>query len=121
MVLSEPYGRFITGFSQVAVPLFALTGKGIQYACSAACQQAFDELKCGLTTTQILSFPNFECHFKVATDESSSGLGAVSFQEYHGRKHVVAYASRTLRIDHAERNYSVTGCRHAPVHDSDKC
>jgi hypothetical protein len=54
-------------------------------------------IKYRLVTYPVLAFPQFEHPFKLATDASDIGLGAVLFQEYGGREHVVAYASRSLR------------------------
>lgn len=65
----------------------------------------FEELKYRLTTSPILAYQKFE-YPKLATDYSDVGLGAVLFQEYEGREHVIAYASRTL--NRPEKNYSVT-------------
>src|SRR5215208_5888459 len=55
----------------------------------------------------ILIYPNFSKKFLLFTDRSYMGLGAVLTQlDDQQKKHVVAYASRTL--NHAERNYAPT-------------
>ena len=81
-------------------------GKWSRFVWSDKCQTAFKELKYRLTTSPILAFPRFDHQFKLATDAGNVDLGAVLFQEYGGREHVIAYANRTLH--RPEKNYSVT-------------
>lgn len=54
----------------------------------------------------VLTPPDFSKAFKVQTDASNIGLGAVLTQDIEGEEHVVAFASRLLRG--AERSYSVS-------------
>lgn len=104
--LAGYYRRFIAGFSQLAAPLFALLEKGSQFVWSDACQSAFVELKYRLTTSPVLSFPQFDIPFQLAADASNTGLGAVLSQTVDGREVVIAYASWSLHKP--EKNYSVT-------------
>ena len=48
---------------------------------SSACDKAFALLKALLTQAPILTFPNFACDFRLETDASGLGLGAVLLQE----------------------------------------
>ena len=100
------YRSFVQGFSKVAAPLTSLLKKDVPFLWEETQQTAFDMLKSNLVNAPILRFPDYAKPFTVATDASYSGLGAVLLQDYMGKQHPVAYASRTLT--NAERNYSVT-------------
>ena len=54
--------------------------------------------------TPILAYANYEKPFKLHTDASENGLGAILYQKQDdGMEHVIAYASRTLFK--SEQNY----------------
>ena len=68
------------------------------------CQKAFDKLKQLCGQTPILAYTNYKKPFKLCTDASESGLGAVVYQRQDdGANHVIAYASCTL--SKSEKNY----------------
>ena len=70
-------------------------------------EEAFAQLKALLTQVPILSFPDFASSFRLETDASGLGLGAVLSQEQDdGTMRPIAYASRTLQPH--ERNYGST-------------
>ena len=54
----------------------------------------------------VLSYPNFQHEFQVATDASNHGVGAVLYQEYDGKTHYIAYGARAL--SGSEKNYGTT-------------
>ena len=56
----------------------------------------FDMLKVLCTSSPILAFVDFTKPFKLHTDASTIGLGAVLYQEQDGKERVIAYASRCL-------------------------
>ena len=64
---------------------------------TAECQQAFEHLKLLCSQTSILAYANYKKPFKLHTDASENGLGAVFFQKQDdGTDGVIAYASWTL-------------------------
>jgi len=100
------YRPFIEKFGIVAEPLTRLLRKDTPFAWSSEQQQAFEALKQRLTEAPVLSFPDFNETFYLATDASSIGLGAALMQRHDGRYKPIAFASR--KLNQAERNYSVT-------------
>ena len=60
-------------------------------------QEAFERLKQLSTTLPILAYANYQKPFRVYTDASEKGLGAVLSQvQENGKESAIAYASRTL-------------------------
>lgn len=108
------YRRFIPAFSKIAAPLNALThGTNGQERKTAAinwspeCQQAFDQLKTALINAPILAYADFSLPFRLYTDASFDGLGAVLAQLQNGKERVIAYASRSLHpAERNDQNYS---------------
>jgi hypothetical protein len=66
------------------------------------CQDVFELLKQKLTEAPLLRTPNVRLPYKVVTDASDLGLGAVLLQEGHP----VAFEPR--KLNSAELNYNVT-------------
>ena len=56
-----------------------------------------------LTSPPVLAFPDFELPFLLNTDASADGLGAVLYQQQHGKLRAVAFGSRSLSP--SEKNY----------------
>ncbi|KAI8503699.1 hypothetical protein Bbelb_186700 [Branchiostoma belcheri] len=93
--LASFYRKLVPAFATVAEPLVRLTDKNHRFQWTPACQSAFDFLKRQLTNPPLLAFPDFARDFTLATNASTSGIGAVLTQ--HGStQRVVAYASKTL-------------------------
>ena len=67
-------------------------------------QTAFEHLKQLCSQTPILAYANYQKPFKIHTDSSENGLGAVLYQKQDDdTEHVKAYASRNL--SKSKRNY----------------
>jgi len=95
------YRRFISQFSIIAEPLYALTRKGEKFKWTSKQDYAFQLLKSRLT----------EALFRVMMQLQSSmsthvTQGAVVSQIIDGKEKQLAFASRTLNP--AERNYCIT-------------
>ncbi|KAL4035318.1 hypothetical protein IC575_004002 [Cucumis melo] len=101
--LAGYYRCFIEDFSQLALPLTALTRKNAKFEWSDKCEQSFQELKKRLVTAPILALPLTGKDYVIYCDASRIGLGCVLMQDGN----VIAYASRQLK-EH-ECNY--------PTHD----
>lgn len=94
--LTSYYRRFIKDYAKIAVPINHLLKADVKFEWTLECQKAFEHLKDLLTKAPILSPPDFTEVFKLQTDASDQGLGAVLAQDIRNREHVIAYASRTL-------------------------
>jgi hypothetical protein len=77
------------------------------------CQKAFEKLKMAITTAPILAMPTTEDPFRVETDGSGIGLGAVLIQKQNDRWHPIAFISQSL--SEAERNYHAADLEMAAV------
>ena len=101
------YRNFIRGFVDIARPLYNLTKNDQEWQWGENEQQAFETLKEKLTEAPVLAHPDFKKPFKLYTDASDTGLGAVLCQENEqGKDQVVAYAARSLH--QAEKEYVTT-------------
>lgn len=72
--LCSYYRRFIAGFSSIAKPLFRLTEKGEVFKWNTEYNEAFEKLKCHLTSAPILAHPDFSLPFVLDTDASQVGI-----------------------------------------------
>ena len=102
--LASYYRRFIPNFSRIAKPIVHLSKKDVKFKWDDDCQTAFDELKKNLSSSPILTFPDFEKPFIVTTDASFEGIGGVLTQIRDKKHFPIAYYSRTLNP--AETRYS---------------
>ena len=104
--LAGYYRRYVKGFAAIAAPLHALTRKDVVFHWSEDCQTAFDQLKTRLTTSPITAFPDFSQEFRLYTDASTAGLGAILAQVRDGKERIICCASRAL--NKAEKSYPAT-------------
>lgn len=100
------YRRFVPEFATLAYPLTSQLKKGKHWKWTEDHHTVFEILKMRLTQAPVLACPDFARMFKLQTDASEHGLGAVLTQDFEEGERVIAYASRTL--NGAERNYSAT-------------
>ena len=100
------YRCFIEDFSNVALPLSNLLQKEVEFDFDDQCKEAFDCLKCAVTTTHIIQAPDWTAPFELMCDASNYALGVVLAQKIDKLPQVIYYASRTL--DAAQGNYTTT-------------
>ena len=97
-------------YAQIAKPLNRLISgdnskrKRMKIVWMDTCEKAFQKLKQLCSDTPCLAYPDYEKSFKLNTDASKSGLGAVLAKiKENNVKHLIAYATRTL--SKSEQNY----------------
>ena len=60
------------------------------------CQDTFNMLKVMCTSAPVLAFSDFMKSFRLHTDASTIGLGAILYQEQGGKDQVIGYTSKAL-------------------------
>ena len=104
--LAGYYRRYVKNFAAIDGPLHPLTRKDAVFHWSPECQDAFDCLKTPLTTSPITAFPDFSLPFRLYTNASTAGLGAILAQVWEGKEHIICCASRSL--NQVEKTYPTT-------------
>ncbi|XP_065356057.1 uncharacterized protein LOC135950441 [Calliphora vicina] len=101
------YRRFIENFSTEVHPITETLSTKRKFNWTTEAQKSFEKIKFLLTTTPVLSNPDFTRKFYLHCDASDYGIGAVLVQlDDNGSEKPVAYMSKKLNT--AQRNYSVT-------------
>ena len=91
------YRRFISGYSDIVVPLTRLTRKGTPWNFMDQAWSAFKLLKSAFTSAPVLTHWVPDRPIIVETDASDYALGAIlSIETDSGEVHHVAYHSRTF-------------------------
>ncbi|CAF4859434.1 unnamed protein product, partial [Rotaria sp. Silwood1] len=102
---AEYYRKFIPKFSTIAAPLHQYSpatvqqqknNKKLKFELSAEARTAFHQLKKILTTDLILDLPDDTLLFKLQTDASVDGIGAVLLQITPNGDRPLAYMSKKL-------------------------
>ena len=98
------FRQFIKGYFKIAKPLNNLLEgdasklKNEELELMPETLQAFNDLKKKCMTAPVLVFADFKKPFRLETDASGEGLGAILLQESDdGQYHLVAFASRELK------------------------
>ena len=100
--MAQYVARFIPDFASRTEPLRRLTRKDVPWEWTQQEQEAFDNIKEALTSTQVMAYFNPAKQTEVLVDASQVGVGAILAQE--GK--IIAYASRALTD--VEQRYSQT-------------
>ena len=103
------YRKFVHKYAQIAKPLHELTSgenankkkKVVEWL--TIHQDAFEILKKKMSEAPMLAYADYTKPFKVYTDASEKGLGAVLAQTQDGKEPAIAFASRSL--SKAEKRY----------------
>ena len=108
------YRRFVKNYAHIARPLNDLLvghctttkGKGkkaktkvsrAMFEWTDSQQKAFENLKEKLASPPVLAYADYHLPFKLHTDASNTGLGAVLYQHQGGLDRVIANASKSLK------------------------
>ena len=99
------HGKFIRNLSTILQPLNQLLQKNQEFRWSAQCEQAFNEAKDSLSSSNVLVHYDPSLPVILESDASQHGIGAVILHRFpNGDERLIAYASRSLNS--LERNYS---------------
>ena len=91
------YHAFVQDFSELALPLNALTRKGREFTWGVEEQRAFDLLKQRITSSPTLAHPQMDEQFELEVDASGSAMGAVLLQRQpDGTKKPINFMSKTF-------------------------
>ena len=95
--MSGFYRRFVPNFADVVAPLTNLLKKNVKFVWTPECQSAVEKVKVILSCEPVLKAPDFSVPFRLATDASDLGIGAVLLQaDSQGIEKPVAYYSKKL-------------------------
>ncbi|XP_070015290.1 uncharacterized protein [Nicotiana sylvestris] len=101
----------VTNGNNELIPTRTVTGwrlleKDAKFVFDEKCMETFELLKQKLTTTPIITAPNWSLPFELMCDASDIAVGAVLGQRINKMFHPVYYSSKTM--NEAQRNYTVT-------------
>nr|XP_046272302.1 uncharacterized protein LOC124073826 [Scatophagus argus] len=103
--LAGYYRGFCRNFAAIVSPLTDLLSPTKDLLWDTNCELAFQSVKAFLSSSPVLSAPNFAVPFKLEVDASGTGAGAVLLQEdSSGIDHPVCYFSK--KFSAAQRRYS---------------
>ena len=100
------YRRFIGDYLNIARPLIDLTKKNQEWKWSTTCQKVFDQLKEEFSKQPVLSLPELNKLFAIATDTSKDASGGILLQaDSNGEWHPCSYLSQSFPP--TKRNYDI--------------
>lgn len=96
----------VKDFSRIAVCLYHLTKKNVDFVWKSEHQVAFEKLVTSLITAPTLVYPNARDFFVLDTDASDTCIGAELIQVQNGVERMVSYRSFVLTPE--QRKYCTT-------------
>jgi len=73
---SGSYRRFIEHFSQIAMPLYAVT-RNVDFVWMDKYDRGFEDLKKLVSTAPVLRGPSWDLPFQILSDASDTTIGAI--------------------------------------------
>ena len=111
--------RFICNYADIVAPLCDLTYKGVEFKWQEVHQKALHQLKCSLTSDEVMAY--FDPHKKTVLFVDASPVGLAAMLTQSGK--VISYASKALssvqrRYSQIEREALATtwGCHHVRMY-----
>jgi len=100
------YRGFCANFASVVAPLTELLKIDVKYVWSPLCQQAFNQVKCLLSSAPVLAAPRLDQPFQLQVDASDVGAGAILLQtDESGEERPISYFSKKFKV--YQKHYSV--------------
>ena len=103
--LAGYYQRFIELYCIKVYPLTKLLKNKIEFFWNDKCEQSFIDIKSYLQKASILKFPKINEDYKIFTDVSLLGIGAVLVQDFDDFSHPVYFASK--KLNETESRYPI--------------
>jgi hypothetical protein len=103
--LCSYYRRFVPNFSGTAAGMYTLLKKDQTFTWGEQQEESFTNLKQKLASTPVLTLPDPELPWIIASDASDKAIGAILMQDKGAGPQPVAFESR--RLQGAELNYAV--------------
>jgi hypothetical protein len=104
--LANYYRRFISDYTQLALPLLELTKKEREFKWTDDCEKAFTAVKEALSSAPVLRMPDFSRDFHVWPDASNVAAGGVLTQDFGAGHQPLAFLSK--KFSDTESRYSTT-------------
>lgn len=90
------YHRFIKDFANIVKLLINLLVNDIKFNFDQDCFEAFEKLKCKLSSTLVITPPNWNFNFEIMCDVSDHIVPVVLGQRKKNKFHVIHYVSKVL-------------------------